>query len=175
MSKNPVATALAVGGVLLMSACASSSANSAADSSSVSASASPSPSASAAGSSTPAAAACQGATPMAGSTVNVTASDEGHKLCVSAGTELVVLLKGTTTSKWTGIHSSSPSILVPQTDPSMMLQSGWAGAAFRALRPGTAYISASRFPCRSSTTRKSQLQCGVIVAYRVDIVVASSS
>jgi hypothetical protein len=177
MVKNVVAVALAAGGLLVTTACASASTSiNAAPSSSpgtsptVSGSAPESPTATA---SAPAASACGGAIRVTGNVVNVTGSDNGKDLCVSLGTTLVVRLQGTPADKWNSVHSSSELILAPKPDPGLTLAIGWTGASFEAIRPGTAYLSASRYPCGTTSPGRHSMQCGVIIGYRVDITVTS--
>jgi hypothetical protein len=110
---------------------------------------------------------------VAGSTVNLTYSDNGKNLCVNLGTTLAVRLQGTPANKWQSVHSSSELILAPRLDPGFTVAAGWTGDAYEAIRSGSAYISASRYPCGTSTKSRSSMQCGVIVAYHVDITVAS--
>ena len=167
MVKSPLAVVMVLGGLLVTTACASTSAGSAPVGS---ASAAASPTASDAA---PAASACGGATPVAGSTVNLTYSDNGKKLCVELGTTVTVALAGTAASKWQSVNSSSELILAPRLDPGFTVAAGWTGDAYEAIRSGTAYISASRYPCGTATKGRSSMQCGVIVAYHVDITVAS--
>jgi hypothetical protein len=176
MIKYPVAAALAVGGLLVTAACASSpgagTAGQASPSPSVSASesASASPAASA---SAPAAADCGTATPKAGNLVTLTSGDNGEKLCVNLGTTVEVLLQGTPADKWKPIDSSSELILAPKLEPGMTIPAGWTGAAFEAIRSGTAYAGSLKYPCGTATKGRNDMQCGVIVSYRVDITVAS--
>jgi hypothetical protein len=174
MIKYPVATALAVGGLLVMTACASSPGTGSAGqpspsvSASESAPVSPAPTASA-----PAAADCGTATPKAGNLVKLTSADNGEKLCVNLGTTVEVLLQGTPADKWKSIDTSSDLILTPKLEPGMTIPAGWTGAAFEAIRSGTAYVGSLKYPCGTATKGRNDMQCGVIVGYRVDVKVAS--
>lgn len=170
MIRYPVAAALAVGGLLVTTACASSPGTGAASSPSpsTSASASPAPSQSA-----PAAADCGTATPKAGDLVTLTSGDNGEKLCVNLGTTVEVLLQGTPADKWKTIDSSSELVIAPKLEPGMNIPAGWTGAAFEAIRSGTAYVGSLKYPCGTATKGRNDMQCGVIVSFRVDITVAS--
>jgi hypothetical protein len=74
--------------------------------------------------------------------------------------------------KWVSIHSSS-SVLTPAADPALTLMAGWTGASFQAARPGTAIVTASRYPCGTVSPRAPKMVCGVIIGYRVDVLVVS--
>jgi hypothetical protein len=61
----------------------------------------------------------------------------------------------------------------------VMLQIGVTGAAFDALRPGTAALTSARYPCRvhgpaPATAQESAppTHCGAIMAFRVTLVVS---
>jgi hypothetical protein len=174
MVKSPLAVVVILCGLLVTTACASTSAGSTSASGSSTPSTSSTPSASpTASGGAPVASACGGATPVAGSTVSLTYSDNGKNLCVDLGTTVTVALQGTPVNKWQSVHSSSELILAPRLDPGFTLAAGWTGDAYEAIRPGTAYVSASRYPCGTATKGRSSMQCGVIVGYRVNITVAS--
>jgi hypothetical protein len=166
MIKYPVAAALAVGGLLVTAACASSPGTGTGSSPSPS----PSPSRSA---SAPAAADCGTATPTAGDLIALHSGDNGQKLCVNEGTTVEVLLQGTPAEKWKAIASSSELILAPKLEPGINVPAGWTSAAFEAIRPGTAYVGSLKYPCGTPTKGRHDMQCGVIVSFRVDITVAS--
>jgi hypothetical protein len=99
----------------------------------------------------------------------------GKTLCVTAGTAVTVLLRGTPGSKWAPVKSDS-AVLVPRADPRLALQAGMTGAAFTAARPGKAILSSARFACRPSPatpsgTGESTRSCGAIVAFHATVVV----
>jgi hypothetical protein len=174
MIKYPIAVVLVAGGMLAMTACGSSPGTVAGGSTT---SASPSPTgASASPSASPSAppvADCGTATPRTGDLVELTRADNGEKLCVNLGATVEVLLQGTTADKWKPITSSSQLILAPKLDPGLTIPAGWTGAAFEAIRSGTAYAGSIRYPCGTGTKGRNDAQCGVIEAYRVNITVAS--
>ena len=188
MVKNAAAVTVAVCGVLAATACGSSTTTAAggtpAAGGSAPATSGGSPSAPSPGgppsntapasSSAPAASACGGATPVEGSVVHVTYNDNGKNLCVHLGTTLDVLLQGTAASKWEALHASSELILASKPNPAFMLTVGSAGGSFEAIRTGTAYVSASRYPCgTASPGSRNDMQCGVIIGYRLNVTVAS--
>ena len=119
-----------------------------------------------------AAAACGAAVPRAGSTVTVTLGDNEKSLCVRTGTEVLVFLRGTLRNKWAPIHSSSAA-LAPKPYGGLMLQVGVTGAAFEAARPGVATITSARNPCGPPTSHPPKLECGVIMEYRVTLVMTA--
>ncbi|MBV9380444.1 MAG: hypothetical protein JOY82_16045 [Streptosporangiaceae bacterium] len=116
------------------------------------------------------AAACGAAAPQAGRTVTITASDNEKSLCVKTGTEVLVFLRGTLRSKWAPIHSSSAA-LAPKPYGGLTLQVGVTGAAFEAARPGIATITSARNPCGPAASHSPRLECGVIMEYRVTLVI----
>ncbi len=77
--------------------------------------------------------------------LTITSADNNKTLCVTTGTIITVILRGTLSDKWTPIHSDSVAA-TPRADPAMTLQAGVTGAAFDAARPGTATISSARPP-----------------------------
>jgi hypothetical protein len=169
MIKYPIAAVFVAGGMLVMTACGSSPGTVAGGSTS---SASPSPTG-AASPSAPAAADCGTATPRTGDLVELTRNDNGERLCVNLGATVEVLLQGTSADKWKPITSSSQLILAPKLEPGLTIPAGWTGAAFEAIRSGTAYAGSIRYPCGTDTKGRNDAQCGVIEAYRVNITVAS--
>jgi hypothetical protein len=178
MIKYPVAAALVAGGLLVMTACGSSTGSGAASGISPSGGATGSTSPSTqptATASTPAptAAECGTATPVAGNVVKLAESDDGETLCVNLGTTVEVLLRGTPADKWKSIDSSSELVLAPKLEPGMGVPAGWTGTAYEAIRSGTAYVASFRYPCGTASPGTHDMQCGVIQSYRVDITVAS--
>jgi hypothetical protein len=123
-------------------------------------------------SSSAAAAACGAAAPQASRTVTITVRDNEKKLCVKTGTVVLVFLRGTLRDKWAPIHSSSAA-LTPKVDTRLSLQAGVTGAAFEAVRPGVATITSARNPCGAASSHPPRLECGVVIGYRVTLVMTA--
>ena len=87
------------------------------------------------------------ASPLTAGALNLSDKDNGKTYCVTTGTAVVVLLRGTLSDKWQPLRSSSGS-LRPMVDPRMMLQAGITGAAFLAIRPGISTVTSVRYPCQ---------------------------
>lgn len=145
MRKRTCYAAAMVIGVLATAGCAHAAATSpaAGAASSVTAQA-PTPSAATSPSGT--APACPAPLPPAGA-LNLSAQDSGKTFCVTRGTVVVVMLRGTLDAKWQPPRISSGS-LKPTVDPRMLLQVGVTGAAYLAIRPGVAAVTSARYPCR---------------------------
>jgi hypothetical protein len=144
------------------------------------ASGSPSPAAAAGA---PAAAACGAATPTAppDRTLTLSAGDSGRSFCIKPGVGVLIYLKGTQTSKWAALQSSSPA-MVATANGHLALQLGVTGGYFVAAHPGTAAITSSRSPCTPSapsapptgpTTSNQSKGCGVRQTFRVTVRVVS--
>jgi hypothetical protein len=117
-------------------------------------------------------------------TLSLTKADSGKTFCVTPGTVLVVLLQGTTSEKWQSLRSSS-GVLAPAPDPRLVLKVSETGAAFRAIRPGTATIMSARYLCGSPApgssaaaatpaTTSPAMHCDSLVAFRVSVVVQAA-
>jgi hypothetical protein len=114
-------------------------------------------------------------------TLSLTKADSGRTFCVTPGTVLVVLLQGTVSGKWQPLRSSS-GVLAPAPDPRLVLKVGETGAAFRAIRPGTATITSARYLCGSpapsssaaAATTSPAMHCDSLVAFRVSVVVQAA-
>jgi hypothetical protein len=117
------------------------------------------------------AAACGTAPARLAGELTLTANDSGKRYCVTTGTTILVLLQGTPTNKWAPIRNSS-SVLQPKPDGRFTLRVGETGAVFDAVRPGTATITSSRYPC-GPTPHPPKVQCGVVIGYRVDLLIVS--
>jgi hypothetical protein len=87
------------------------------------------------------------ASPLTAGALSLSEKDNGKTFCVTTGTVVVILLRGTLSDKWQPPRSSSGS-LGPMVDPRMMLQVGVTGAAFRAIRPGASTVTSVRYPCQ---------------------------
>jgi hypothetical protein len=85
--------------------------------------------------------------PLTAGPLSLSEKDNGKTFCVTTGTVVVILLRGTLSDKWQPPRSSSGS-LGPMVDPRMMLQVGVTGAAFRAIRPGASTVTSVRYPCQ---------------------------
>jgi hypothetical protein len=141
------------------------------------AAAAPSSSASAPPSGVAAAPRCPGGQPAwhAG-TLTITAADNYKSFCVTRGTIVTVLLKGTAARKWAPIHAS-PAVLVPHASGELALAIGVTGASFLAARPGTAVITSSRPACGpgvppgNSATGTGTFSCDAIIAFQVAVTV----
>jgi hypothetical protein len=121
--------------------------------------------------------ACANAAPAAQpSKLTITAADNGRSFCVTRGTGVVVLLRGTPARKWSPIRASS-TVLQPHANGEFTLAIGVTGASFAAVRPGTAIISSGQPACGPSTTPKGSspgsgtLECGAILVFRVTVTV----
>lgn len=101
--------------------------------------------------STPPASASTGTAGCVRPRLTITSADNNKTLCVTTGTVITVMLRGTPSDKWTPIHSSSIAV-TPRVDPALTLQAGVTGAAFDAATPGTATISSTRPPGHFSVT-----------------------
>lgn len=107
--------------------------------------------------------------------VTITLADKDKTLCVTTGTAITVLLRGTPGSMWERITSDS-TVLAPRADPRLMLPAGMTGAAFVAARLGKAVLSSIRLPCRPSLgtpsdTGKNKRSCGAIVGFHATVIV----
>lgn len=107
--------------------------------------------------------------------VTITLADNDKTLCVTTGTAITVLLRGTAGSKWERIKSDS-TVLAPRADPRLNVPAGMTGATFAASRPGKAVLSSIRLPCRPSLatpsdTGKNKLRCGAIVGFHATVIV----
>ncbi len=120
---------------------------------------------------------CRGA-PAAtrASKLTITAADNGRSFCVTRGTSVVVVLKGTPARNWGPIRASSAA-LRPSANGEMTRPAGVTSAAYLAVRPGTAIIISGRPACGPATPPKRSspgsgtLECGAILAFRVTVTV----
>ena len=99
-------------------------------------------------------------------------ADDGKTYCVTAGTSVLVLLKGTPGNKWGPIRASG-RVLRPAASGIMSLMAGVTGASFRAVRPGASVISSTRPLCTSSTA-PAGVPCGAAGTFRVTVIVRAS-
>lgn len=93
--------------------------------------------------STPSPSAPAGTAGCASVRLTITDADNNKTLCVTTGTIISVFLHGTSSNKWTPIHSDSIAVMA-RFDPSMTLQVGVTGASFEAHSPGTSTITSAR-------------------------------
>ena len=119
-------------------------------------------------------AACRPA--MRGARLTITAADNDRSFCVTRGTAVTVLLKGTAARKWAPIRVSSAA-LTPHANGELMLALGVTGASFLATQPGTAAILSGRPACGpgvppgDSASGTGTLSCDTIIAFRVTVTV----
>jgi len=107
--------------------------------------------------------------------VTITVADDNKSLCVTTGTAIVVLLRGSARSKWMSLHATSTA-LGPRTNPAFMLQVGETGAAYSTIRPGSATISAVKYACPTTGgTPTGMAHCGAMVEFRVSVTVVPDS
>jgi len=124
--------------------------------------------------------ACANAAPAAQpSKLTITAADNGRSFCVTRGTSVTVLLKGTQARKWSPIRASS-TLLRPHANGEFTLALGVTGASFVAVQPGTAIISSGQPACGpsrppngsgSGSAGSGTLECGAILEFRVTVTV----
>lgn len=93
--------------------------------------------------STPSSSAPAGTAGCASVRLTITNADNNKTLCVTTDTIISVFLHGTSSNKWTPIHSNSIAVTA-RFDPGMTLQVGVTGASFAANRPGTSTITSAR-------------------------------
>jgi hypothetical protein len=111
-------------------------------------------------------------------TLDITNGDNGSSVCVRQGTRVLVLLKGTSKSKWAPIRVSSAA-LAPKANGHLMLVRGVTGASFAAARPGIALITSTRAACGPSaspggtaSSSPGGATCDAELAFRVSVVVS---
>jgi len=95
-------------------------------------------------------------------------ADNARTYCVTVGTTVLVLLKGTPGAKWGTIRAAG-SALRPTVSGRMALMIGVTGAAFLAVRPGTAVISSARPVCASATP--ADAPCDAVRGFAVTVIV----
>ena len=128
-------------------------------------------------SSAAAAARCPGGQPAGHAKLTITAADASKSFCVTRGTAVTVLLKGTAARKWAPIHVSS-AVLTPHANGELMLALGVTGASYVATQPGTAVITSGRPACGpgvppgDSASGTGTLSCDTIIGFRVTVTVA---
>jgi hypothetical protein len=179
MRSVPALVTVALGAVVLASACGPRHAGTPAGPP-LSASSSSSPSAAPEPSPVPgdpgAAAKCGSAAPPI-SLITITYADNGRTLCVRPGTAVQVYLKGAATARWSPIRTSNKAVLAPHANGRLMVMAGVTGASFLAVHRGTATISSFGRPCGPDTTPGNAaapggvMECGVIVAFHVTVKV----
>jgi hypothetical protein len=112
--------------------------------------------------------ACGGALPAGhAGKLTITAADNDRSFCVTRGTAVTVLLKGTAARRWAPVHAS-PGALAPHANGGPTPPSGVTGASFVAVHPGTAVLTSARPACAPGT---GTLSCGAIIAFRVTVTV----
>lgn len=119
-----------------------------------------------------------GAPACSSGALTVTLADNDKSLCVTVGTKIAALLRGTVSDRWSAIRTDS-GVLVPRADPRMTLMAGVTGAAFEAAHPGVAVVSSVRYPCRQTATTGAAtaspaMGCGAANAFRVTLVIQAS-
>jgi hypothetical protein len=84
--------------------------------------------------------------PSFGMGFDVTASEKDHAVTMRAGQKLEVVLHGGGQITYQQVRSSDESILQPTVDPAATAVRGVTLAAFKALKPGQAQVSAVGVP-----------------------------
>ena len=84
--------------------------------------------------------------PSSGLGFDVTASEKDHAVTMHVGQKLEVVLHGGTTASWQQVQSSDPKILEPTVDPAATSVRGVTLAAFKAIAPGEARVTAVGTP-----------------------------
>lgn len=113
------------------------------------------------------------AVPAAGHQVlTLTSAQRGKTYCITAGTSVLVLLKGTPGSKWGPIWASG-NALRPSANGRMALMIGVTGGSFLAVHPGTSVISSTRPSCPSGAA-PTDVPCDPAGAFRVTVIVRGS-
>jgi hypothetical protein len=101
--------------------------------------------------------------------LTLTSAQDGKTYCVTLGTNVLVLLKGTPGNKW-GLIRAAGSALRPSASGHMTLMIGVTGASFLAVRPGSSVISSTRPVCPSSAT-PADVPCDAVGAFHVTVLV----
>jgi hypothetical protein len=124
------------------------------------------------------------ASPRTAGILSLSEQDNGKTFCVSTGTVVVVLLRGTLSDKWQ-LPRASSGYMRGTVDPRLMLQAGVTGAAFRAIRPGAGTVSSVRYPCQlpepagsaaADISATPAVRCaGSRMVFRVALVVTGAS
>jgi hypothetical protein len=84
--------------------------------------------------------------PSPGLGFDVTATEKDHAVTMHVGQKLEVVLHGGTTASWQQVRSSDPKILEPTVDPAATSVRGVTLAAFKAIGPGEATVTAVGTP-----------------------------
>ena len=88
-----------------------------------------------------------GSSPSPSPTPVVTVTEQTHVATLHAGQRLEVVLHASNgMSNWTNVRSSDTTVLAPVVDTRATAAVGVTIAAFQALRPGTAQITATASP-----------------------------
>src|SRR5262249_19758678 len=175
MRSAPALVAVALGAVVLASACGQQLAGTPAGpplSSSLSAAPVPSPAPS-----DPGTTSCHSDSASRSALITITYVDNGQTLCVRQGTSVQVYLKGTATNRWSAIYSSNETVLTPRASGRLMLMVGVTGASFLAAHLGTATIRSFHQPYGPGQTpgnaaaQSGTRECGVIIAFHATVKV----
>ncbi len=175
MRNAPVLAAVAIGAVAVISGCGQQHRGTTAAGARASAPSATAQSSATAHDGAGAASACHGA-PLQ-SVVFIHNSDNHRSLCVRRSTAVLVYLVGTVRSLWATIHVSS-AVLQPIAHGYRGRTREVTGAAFTAVRPGTAVITSIRPVCRpagapgNGASAPGTLQCGEMLAFRVTVTVS---
>lgn len=85
-------------------------------------------------------------TPSSGLGFDVTATEKDHAITMRVGQKLEVALHGGTTTSWQQVRSSNEQVLAPTVDPAATAVRGVTLAAFKAVAPGSAEVTAVGTP-----------------------------
>ena len=109
-------------------------------------------------------------------TLLLRSGDNGKSFCLTQGGSVLVILRGSPGSIWAPVHASS-AVLVPRANGHLTLARWVTGAAFAAVRPGTAVLSSMRPVCRGSvpvgagSSSPPAMACATELAFRAAVVV----
>jgi hypothetical protein len=113
-------------------------------------------------------AACHGKVLAAHHSQTLTEAANGTTVCLAPTSSVLVVLHGSTARKWSPVRSSS-GVLAPAANGRLMLVMGATGAAFRAVRPGTATLLSTRPAC--SPSKPGGVACDALLTFRATVLV----
>jgi hypothetical protein len=103
-------------------------------------------------------------------TITLTNSANKKVLCVLSGVGVFIALHGTPKALWTAVASSSPA-LQPRPNGALSLPVGVTGAFFVAAAPGTAKLTSTLRPCRTSPRSHPVAHCLRLIRFAVTVKV----
>jgi hypothetical protein len=98
--------------------------------------------------------------------VQLTAADTGRTVCLTQGGQLRLTLDGTQDRPWTTVKATGGALQA--TNAGIVIQPGDAVAAYKAVAPGTARLTATRPLCAK---RPGQVSCLGIEQWTVTVTV----